>query len=85
MKMKKGKYSIPRLILIFIVSILSSTVFLFAVALTTELAFLFHAKLALFFCIVWIVVILLMWHFALIERYLKWVLSVTRLLYPEDR
>ena len=81
----KRKYSIKRLFAMLVVSWISSLIFFFGIYITIELAYLIDIKFVLWLGIFWVILILWMYHFKIIEKYLIWVLSKTRLLYPEDR
>jgi len=81
----KCKYSIPRLMLIFIVSILYSTIWFFMIYLSVEIACIFtNAYFVLWLCVLWLILIMWAWHFKIIEMYLEFILIKTKLIDKRD-
>ena len=81
----KCKYSIPRLMLIFIVGILSSKIWLLMISLSVEIAYIFtNAYFVLWLCVLWLILIMWAWHFKIIEMYLEFILIKTKLIDKRD-
>jgi len=81
MKNSQKKYNNTRLMLIFIVSILSSLIL--PISCIISLAIIsrfFDEKVMLFIIIFWLILIIWLYHFKIIEKYIKFVLIKTKLV-----